>query len=88
MAKKGQAKWPSNKHPIPRRLRKERLYRKTFTRDGERYEVPEWSVRLQHLGRTRGIRARTANAAVAATKAKGNRYLSRCERLGAHIGEV
>ena len=30
---------------------KERLYRKTFTRDGKCCEVLEWSVRLQHLGR-------------------------------------
>jgi integrase len=49
---------------------KERLYRKTFTRDGERHEVPEWSVRLQHLGRREAFALATANAAVAASKAK------------------
>jgi integrase len=49
---------------------KERLYRKTFTRDGERHEVPEWSVRLQHLGRREAFALATANAAAAAIKAK------------------
>ena len=49
---------------------KERLYRKTFTRDGERHEVPEWSVRLQHLARREAFALATANAAVAAIKAK------------------
>jgi integrase len=49
---------------------KERLYRKTFTRDGTRCEVPEWSVRLQHLGRREAFALGTANAAVAAIKAK------------------
>src|SRR5665213_4317970 len=49
---------------------KERLYRKTFTRDGECREVPEWSVRLQHLGRREAFALGTANAVVAASKAK------------------
>ena len=49
---------------------KERLYRKTFTRDGERCEVSEWSIRLQHLGRREAFALATANAAAAATKAK------------------
>lgn len=49
---------------------KERLYRKTFTRDGERHEVPEWSVRLQHLGRREAFALGTGNASVAAIKAK------------------
>lgn len=49
---------------------KQRLYRKTFTREGERHEVPEWSVRLQHLGRREAFALGTANAAAAATKAK------------------
>jgi len=49
---------------------KDRLYRKTFTRDGERYEVPEWSIRLQHLGRREAFALATGNAAVAASKAK------------------
>ena len=49
---------------------KERLYRKTFTRDGERYEVPEWSVRLQHLGTREAFALGSANASAAAVKAK------------------
>ena len=49
---------------------KERLYRKTFTRDGERHEVPEWSVRLQHLGRREAFALGSANASVSAIKAK------------------
>jgi len=49
---------------------KERLYRKTFTRDGKRHEVPEWSVRLQHLGRREAFALGSANASGAASKAK------------------
>ena len=49
---------------------KERLYRKTFTRDGERHEVTEFSVRLQHLGRREAFALGSANASVAAVKAK------------------
>lgn len=49
---------------------KERLYRKTFTRDGVRQEVPEWSVRLQHLGRREAFALASANASTAAVKAK------------------
>lgn len=49
---------------------KERLYRKTFTRDGVRKEVPEWSVRLQHLGRREAFALASVNASVAAAKAK------------------
>ena len=50
---------------------KERLYRKTFTRDGERHEVAaEWSVRLQHLGRREAFALGSANASAAAVKAK------------------
>lgn len=49
---------------------KERLYRKSFTRDGERQEVPEWSVRLQHLGRREAFALSSANANTAAIKAK------------------
>src|ERR1019366_3854900 len=49
---------------------KERLYRKTFTREGERHEVPEWSVRLQHLGRREAFALGSANASSAAVKAK------------------
>ncbi|MDB6093161.1 MAG: hypothetical protein JWM32_723 [Verrucomicrobia bacterium] len=49
---------------------KERLYRKTFTRGGVRQEVPEWSVRLQHLGRREAFALASANASTAAVKAK------------------
>jgi integrase len=49
---------------------KVRLYRKTFTRDGVRSEVPEWSVRLQHLGRREAFALGSTNAQVAAAKAK------------------
>jgi len=49
---------------------KERLYRKTFTRDGKRHEVPEWSVRLQHLGRREAFALGSVNAGAAAEKAK------------------
>jgi integrase len=49
---------------------KARLYRKTFTRDGVRREVPEWSVRLQHLGRREAFALAAANTGVAAAKAK------------------
>ncbi len=49
---------------------KERLYRKTYTRDGVSHEVPGWSVRLQHLGRREAFALDSANASAAATKAK------------------
>lgn len=49
---------------------RERLFRKTYTWQGERKEVQEWSVRLQHLGRREHFALGTANAAAAATKAK------------------
>lgn len=49
---------------------KDRLYRKTFTRAGVRQEVGEWSVRLQHLARREAFALGSANASVAAIKAK------------------
>ena len=49
---------------------KDRLYRKTFTRAGVRHEVGEWSVRLQHLARREAFALDSANASVAAIKAK------------------
>lgn len=49
---------------------KERLYRKTFTRNGRRHEVSEWSVRLQHLGQRESFALGSVNVSVAATKAK------------------
>ena len=47
-----------------------RLFHKTYTRDGERREVSELSVRLQHLGVREAFSLGTANAGVAAGKAK------------------
>lgn len=49
---------------------RERIYHKTFTRDGIRHELPEWSIRLQHRGRREAFALGTTNASVAATKAK------------------
>jgi integrase len=49
---------------------RDRIYRKTFTRDGVTHEVQEWSVRLQHLGRRDAFSLGSANASVAASKAK------------------
>lgn len=49
---------------------KERLYQKTFTRDGKTHTVPGWSVRLQHDGQRDSFSLGTANAVAAAAKAK------------------
>lgn len=49
---------------------RQRLYRKVYTRGGVRHEVPGYSVRLQHLGRREAFALDSANAGVAATKAK------------------
>ncbi len=49
---------------------KGRLYHKTFTKQGARQTIPEWSVRLQHLGRREAFALGSANASVAAAKAK------------------
>lgn len=49
---------------------RERLFRKTYTWQGERREVQEWSVRFQHLGRREAFALGTANATAAASKAK------------------
>ena len=49
---------------------KGRLYHKTFTKCGARHTIPEWSVRLQHLGRREAFALGSANANVAAAKAK------------------
>ena len=48
----------------------DRLFKKTFTRDGVRHEVAEWSVRLQHLGLREAFALGSANASAAAAKAK------------------
>lgn len=49
---------------------KKRLYRKAFTRRGERHEVPELSVRLQHAGRREAFALGTLNKEIGAAKAK------------------
>src|SRR5690606_36352761 len=49
---------------------KKRLFRKAYTWEGKSREVDEWSVRLQHLGRREAFALGTANAHVAAAKAK------------------
>jgi integrase len=48
----------------------DRLYHKSFIRDGARRELPAWSVRLQHLGEREAFTLDSANAAAAAAKAK------------------
>lgn len=49
---------------------RQRIYHKSYTRHGKRYEIPEWSVRMQHLGRREAFSLGTANAAAAAVEAK------------------
>ena len=49
---------------------KDRLYQKTFTRDGKTHTVPGWSVRLQHDGQRGAFSLGSANATAAASKAK------------------
>jgi len=46
------------------------LFKNTYTRDGQRYEVNEWSVKIQHLGRRKTFALNTLNKDVAAGKAK------------------
>jgi integrase len=47
-----------------------RLFRKTYTWKGQRREIQEWSVRLQHLGHREAFALGSANASAAAIKAK------------------
>lgn len=49
---------------------KGRLFKKSYRWKGQRREVNEWSVRLQHLGRRQAFALGTANANVGAAKAK------------------
>lgn len=49
---------------------KKRLYRNSFTRDGHRYEVNDWSVKIQHLGCRRAFSLNSANKDTAAAKAR------------------
>lgn len=72
--KSGQEVAKHDAQACPNRFRVEywegRLYKKTFNRDGVRYRVTEWSVRLQHRGRRESFHLGSANAATAAAKAK------------------
>ncbi len=48
-----------------------KVHKRHYTgRNGEKVEIPDWHVRLKHLGRTIWLNLRTANRAEAATKAK------------------
>jgi len=48
-----------------------RLEKRTFKRgDGERVEIPDWQVRIQHVGRVAYFNLKTANAVEAAAKAR------------------
>jgi len=49
---------------------RKRLFKKSYTWEGRRREVDEWSVRLQHLREREAFALGTANATAAATKAK------------------
>src|SRR5512137_2892084 len=49
---------------------KKRLYRNTFTRGGQRFEVKEWCVKIQHLGYRKTFALKAGNKDVAAAKAK------------------
>jgi len=46
------------------------LFKNTYTRDGKRYEVNEWSVKIQHLGRRKTFALNTLNKDAAAASAK------------------
>ncbi|MCI0747147.1 MAG: hypothetical protein L0Y58_17225 [Verrucomicrobia subdivision 3 bacterium] len=54
---------------------KARLERRTYTRDGKTFEVPEWSVRIHFKGIRRSFDLDTANKEEAAAKAR-DIYLS------------
>ena len=46
------------------------LFKNTYPRDGKRYEVNEWSVKIQHLGRRKTFALNTLNKDAAAASAK------------------
>ena len=48
---------------------KTRLYRNSSTRDGKRYFVAHWCIKIAHGGRRETVNLRTANQAAAAQKA-------------------
>jgi hypothetical protein len=49
---------------------KPRLEHRSYTRDGQRVELAEYSVRIQHLGQRVGFNLDSSNAEVSADKAK------------------
>jgi len=49
---------------------KARLEKRCYTNDGERAEVNEWSVRIQHLGKRRSFALGTSDSEAAAIKAR------------------
>ncbi len=48
----------------------QKVFHDAYTRDGERVQMSEWSVRIQHEGRRETFQLETSNKAVAAAKAK------------------
>src|SRR5689334_3462364 len=54
---------------------KARLEHRSYTRDGETFEVPEWSVRIHFKGIRKSFDLETANKEEAAVKAR-DIYLS------------
>ena len=53
-----------------RRYWEGRLYRAFYVRDGERFMVPEYYVKLNHAGKRRGFNLGSSNKEVAAEKAR------------------
>lgn len=49
----------------------QKIFHDAYTRDGERIQMSEWSVRIQHEGRRETFQLETPNKAAAAAKAKG-----------------
>lgn len=49
---------------------KSRLVKRSYSWDGRSVEVPEWQVRISHLGRREWFNTQTTNAAAAAVKAR------------------
>lgn len=49
---------------------KPRLFRNTYSRDGERAETADWCIKLAHAGRRETVNLRTSNADAAASRAR------------------
>ena len=49
---------------------KSRLFRNTYSRDGERAETADWCIKLAHAGQRETVNLRTGNAEAAASKAR------------------